>query len=217
VIGSKDASLHAIRAAGEGFPVRHAAHPYDALVLAGSDPPGVFVVERPEAEKEIQLNMPNLCDACEGVRFSGRGICRQCGGTGVSEETKKIKVKIPERLYPGAVLRLKGLGGQGANGGHAGDLYLTIGLQDHPVWRVSDQVDLEADLTIYPEQAVLGDKVSVPTPDGLVQVKIQPGIPSGQKLRLKDRGLGRNKGTFGALYIRVNIDTPRQQSTEEVA
>ena len=56
----------------------------------------------------------------------------------------------------------------------------------------------------------------MPTPDGLVQLKIQPGIHSGQKLRLKDRGLRRKNGTVGDLYIRVNIDTPRQQSPEEI-
>lgn len=129
---------------------------------------------------------------------------------------KTIKIKIPEKSYPGTALRLKGLGEKGYGNAPAGDLYLHVQAVPHPFWRVVDQVDLEGDLTIYPEQAVLGDKVSVPTPQGMVQVKIQPGIRSGQKLRLKDRGFRRKNGTHGDLYIRVKIDLPAQQSAEEI-
>lgn len=125
---------------------------------------------------------------------------------------RTVKVKIPAKSYPGTILRLKGLGDKGA-----GDLHLHIQALPHAIWRVVDQFDLEGDLTIYPEQAVLGDKVSVPTPDGMVQVKIKPGIRVGQKLRLKDRGFKRKNGTFGDLFIRIRIDLPLKQSEAEIA
>ncbi len=125
-------------------------------------------------------------------------------------------MKIPPRIYPGAVLRLKGLGGEGHGGGAAGDLLLQLKTLPHPIWRIEDQVDIEADLTIYPEQAVVGDKVSVPTPDGMVQLKIPAGIHNGQKMRLKDKGLKRKNGSFGDMFVRVKIDTPLEQSTEEI-
>jgi len=130
--------------------------------------------------------------------------------------TKTVKVKIPPRIYSGAVLRLKGLGGAGHAGGTAGDLLLQLKAMPHPVWRIEDQVDIEADLTIYPEQAVVGDKISVPTPDGMIQMKIPAGIHNGQKMRLKDRGLKRKNGTLGDMFVRVKIDLPPEQSPEEV-
>ena len=130
--------------------------------------------------------------------------------------SKTVKVKIPPRIYPGAVLRLKGLGGEGHGGGAAGDLLLQLKSLPHPIWRIEDQVDIEADLTIYPEQAVVGDKVSVPTPDGMVQLKIPAGIHNGQKMRLKDKGLKRKNGSFGDMFVRVKIDTPLEQSAEEI-
>lgn len=130
--------------------------------------------------------------------------------------TKTVKVKIPPRIYPGSVLRLKGLGGAGRGGGTPGDLLLHLKALAHPIWRIEDQVDIEADLTIYPEQAVVGDKVSVPTPDGMIQLKIPAGIHNGQKMRLKDKGLKRKNGTLGDMFVRVKIDTPQEQSPEEV-
>ena len=128
-----------------------------------------------------------------------------------------MKVKIPPRIYPGAVLRLKGLGGAGYGGAASGDLLLQLKAMPHPIWKIADQVDIEAELTIYPEQAVVGDKVSVPTPDGMIQMKIPPGIHSGQKMRLKDKGLKRKNGTLGDMFIRVHIDLPPEQSAEELA
>jgi curved DNA-binding protein len=134
----------------------------------------------------------------------------------VGRNTKTVKVKIPPRIYPGAVLRLKGLGGSGRGGGAAGDLLLQLKTLPHPIWRIEEQVNIEADLTIYPEQAVVGDKVSVPTPDGMIQLKIPAGIHNGQKMRLKDKGLKRKNGTLGDMFVRVKIDTPLEQSVEEI-
>ena len=131
-------------------------------------------------------------------------------------ETKTVKVKIPPRIYPGSVLRLKGLGGSGHGGAGNGDLLLHLNALPHPIWRIVDQVDIEADLTIYPEQAVVGDKVSVSIPDGMVQLKIPAGIHNGQKMRLKDKGLKRKNGTLGDMFVRVKIDTPPEQTPEEV-
>lgn len=156
-------------------------------------------------EAEISLSIEDLMSGAEKEIQVSTG-----------HDVRTIKVKIPEKSYPTTVLRLKGLGNKGFGGGAAGDLHLHILAAPHPTWRVIDQVDLEGDLTIYPEQAVLGDKVSVPTPEGMVQVKIKPGIRSGQKLRLKDRGFKRKNGTFGDLYIRIRIDLPPEQSAAEL-
>ncbi|WP_425059005.1 DnaJ C-terminal domain-containing protein [Sporomusa carbonis] len=166
-------------------------------------------------EKEMYLSAPNLCDACQGQRFTRQGLCRSCGGTGIIEDTKTVKVKVPPGIHPGATLRLKGLGGKGYGNGPAGDLYLHIRVAAHPTWQINGS-DLEAELFLYPEQAVLGDKMQVPTPHGSVQLKIQPGIHSGQRLRLKNKGLPKGGNAFGDLYFTVRIDIPQNLSQDEL-
>lgn len=158
------------------------------------------------ADKELQLSAPGLCATCAGQRFTQRGVCQACAGTGVTDEIKTVKVKIPAKLYPGASLRLKGLGGKGYGDGPAGDLYLRMRVKPNATWQINGS-DLEAELTIYPDQAVLGDKIQVPTPHGPVQLKIQPGIHAGQRLRLRGKGLPQEKG-FGDLHFRIRIDIP---------
>jgi len=165
------------------------------------------------AEKELYLSAPSLCATCAGQRFTQHGVCQACGGTGFIEETKTVKVKIPAGLRPGAPLRLKGLGGTGAGTGPSGDLYLYIRVAPSNTWQINGS-DLEAELVIYPDQAVLGDKMQVPTPHGPIQLKIQPGMHAGQKLRLKNKGLPKDDG-FGDLYFKIRINIPPEQSAEE--
>ena len=158
-----------------------------------------------DVEAEINLLVEELYNGGE------KEIQIQTGGS-----SKTVKVKIPPRIYPGAVLRLKVLGGAGYGGGGTGDLLLRLNALPHPIWRIENQVDVETDLTIYPEQAVVGDKVSVPTPAGLIQLKIPAGIHNGQKMRLKDKGMKRKNGSFGDMFVRAKIDTPLEQSAEEL-
>ena len=165
-------------------------------------------------EKDIYLSIPNVCAACEGQRFTERGVCQACNGSGVKEDTRTVRVKIPAGMHPGSSLRLKELGGKGYGGGPAGDLYLRIRLDPHSAWRLNGS-DLEADLTLHPEQAVLGDKLQAPTPHGPVQLKIQPGIRTGQKLRLKNKGLPKADGSNGDLYFKIIIDIPTNISPVE--
>lgn len=167
------------------------------------------------AEKELHLAASTVCTACEGRRFSQRGLCQACGGTGAMAGSKTVKVKIPAGLYPGASLRLKGLGGQGYGAAPAGDLYLQIQVAPHPVWQIQGS-DVETDLTLQPEQAVLGDTINVPTPHGSVQLKVQPGTHTGQRLRVKNKGLPKKQGV-GDLYIKIRIDIPRELSEAEKA
>lgn len=167
------------------------------------------------AEKDLRLSSPNVCAACEGRRITEHGICRSCGGLGFTDETKTIKVNIPAGLSPGSSIRLKGLGGKGSGGAPAGDLYLYVKVDPHSRWRVINQADLEEDLSIYPEQAALGDKVSLPTPHGTVLLKIHPGAHSGQRLRLKGKGLRRADGMQGDLYLKLQIDLPQKLSPAE--
>jgi curved DNA-binding protein len=120
---------------------------------------------------------------------------------------RSFKVRVPKGATDGQRLRLAGKGGKGFNGGSDGDLYLTVELQPHRLYRVSGH-DLYLDLPVAPWEAALGATVEVPTPGGNVQMKIPAGTPAGQTLRLAGRGLPRPKEGHGDLHAIVRIVLP---------
>ncbi len=120
---------------------------------------------------------------------------------------RTITVRIPRGVASGEKLRVPGKGGPGFRGGPAGDLYLDVDVQEHPLYRVSGQ-DIYVDLPLAPWEAVLGTTVSLPTPAGKVSLKVPPGTRAGQHLRLGGRGLARGSGTPGHLFAMVRIEVP---------
>jgi len=119
----------------------------------------------------------------------------------------RITARIPKGATTGQRLRLRGQGGKGFNGGPAGDLYLDIVLQPHPLFRV-DGHDLYIDLPLAPWEAALGATVEVPTISGAVNLKIPPATSAGKRLRLGKKGLPRPAGGEGDLYAVVQIVNP---------
>jgi len=99
-----------------------------------------------------------------------------------------LDVTIPKGIRAGQHIRLSGQGSAGVGGGRAGDLYLQVEFRTHPLYRV-DGRDLYLDLPVSPWEAALGATVKVPTPGGIVELKIPEGSGSGRKLRLKGRGM----------------------------
>ncbi len=164
--------------------------------------------------KSLRLSTASVCPGCHGSGIAGRSICSRCGGTGSIPEQKTLEVKIPPGVSEGSRIRLKGQGGEGIQGGARGDLYLKVHIVPHPVFTVLGQ-DLETDLVILPEQAVLGDKVQVPALEKPLIVTIPPGSHNGQKLRLKGKGLKGKADAVGDLFVRIKIDIPRELSEEE--
>ena len=131
----------------------------------------------------------------------------------ITVDGRSLDVTIPRGIRDGATLRLAGQGGPGVNGGPAGDVYLRVRLLPHPRYRVVDD-DLEMDLPLWPWQAVLGAEVRVDTPDGPVTLTVPPGTQSGQRLRLRGRGLPRD-GARGDLYAVVRVVVPTRPSAAE--
>jgi curved DNA-binding protein len=125
-----------------------------------------------------------------------------------------VDVEIPRGARDGTVLRLAGRGERGLGGAPPGDLYLRIRLQPHPRYRVAGD-DLEADLPLWPWQAVLGGEVKLDTPDGSVTLKVPPGTQTGRRLRLRGRGLPRKDGSRGDLYAVVRVVVPERPSRAE--
>jgi curved DNA-binding protein len=131
----------------------------------------------------------------------------------ITVDGRSLDVTIPRGIRDGATLRLAGQGGPGVNGGPAGDVYLRTRLLPHPRYRVVGD-DLEMDLPLWPWQAVLGAEVRVDTPDGPVTLTVPLGTQSGQRLRLRGRGLPRDGGR-GDLYAVVRIVVPTRPSAAE--
>jgi DnaJ-class molecular chaperone len=106
----------------------------------------------------------------------------------VKSRTRTLNVRIPAGVTHGRQIRLAGQGAPGINGGHAGDLYLEVEISPHRLF-TSDGKDIHLKLPIAPWEAALGGSVSVPTLGGTVNLKVPPGSQTGQRLRLKGRGL----------------------------
>jgi molecular chaperone DnaJ len=133
----------------------------------------------------LKFNIP--CPRCNGTgRASSE--CATCHGEGVVSRTESVDFRIKAGTRDGQRIRLQGKGNAGLNGGPAGDLFLIVRTGTHPVFtRVGDDIQLTVPVTIA--EASLGAKVDVPTIDGRAQLKIPPGTQSGQKLRMRERGV----------------------------
>lgn len=123
----------------------------------------------------------------------------------VRTRSHTLNVKIPAGVREGQQIRLAGQGAPGAGNAPAGDLYLEILLAPHPVFQAEGR-DIYVSLPITPWEAALGAKVPVPTLGGKVEMKIPAGAQSGQKLRLKGRGLPGKPA--GDQYLVLQIHTP---------
>jgi curved DNA-binding protein len=125
-----------------------------------------------------------------------------------------VNVRIPRGAKPGSRIRLKGKGRISPLGQQRGDLYLTIALQPHPVYKFEGD-NLVSEIPITPEEAVLGGEIKIPTPDGSVMMKIPPGVDSGQSLRLRGKGWRDARGNRSDRLIRLKIVTPKELTQRE--
>jgi curved DNA-binding protein len=150
--------------------------------------------------------MIDLADAYRGAR---RSIVLQVPVVDaqghVSTQERTLEINIPKGLRAGQHLRLAGQGAPGMGDGRAGDLYLEIAFAPDPRFRV-DERDVYVDLPLAPWEAALGAKVSLPTPDGSVELSVPPESQAGRQLRLRGKGIPGDPP--GDLYAVVSIVLP---------
>ena len=120
-----------------------------------------------------------------------------------------LNVNIPKGIREGQHIRLSGQGSAGTGKNKAGDLYLQIEFQTHRLYKI-DEKNLYLNLPVAPWEAALGATVKVPTPGGIVELKIPKGTLSGRKLRLKGRGLPGNPP--GDCYVILTIVLPSAET-----
>ena len=180
---------------------------------AGGFGPGAAFGQEDVAERGRDIEGDIMVTLEEAMRGSVRGVnVRRPVGRTVKEDT--YQVKIPPGVTEGQKLRLAGRGETGAGGGAAGDLFLRVRLAKHPDFEVDGHnLIYEAELT--PWEAVLGASISVPTLAGKVSIKIPPGTQSGQKLRVRGRGLPQSGGAPGDIIVVSRIVVPEKVGDAE--
>ena len=194
----------------------------------------------PQCHGQGTLEAPGKCPECNGTgqitqtggrmkfnvqcpRCHGTGknltTCPTCHGEGTVTHTEPLEVRIKPGTRDGQRIRVPGKGNAGAHGGAPGDLYAIIRTGDHPIFH-RDGDDISLTVPVSATEAALGAKIEVPTIDGRALLKIPPGTQSGQKLRLREKGVpsATREGTRGdeIVEITVHVPMPRDERTKEL-
>jgi len=157
------------------------------------------------------------CPKCNG---SGRLInaCLSCQGEGRVSSAESVEVRIPAGVQTGTRLRVGSKGNAGTLGAPAGDLYITVRAEAHAFFhREGDDIEIQVPVTVT--EAGLGAKIEVPTIDGRTLLKVPQGTHSGQKFRMRERGVfNSRKNTRGDQIVEVVVQPPkvRDERTKEI-
>ncbi len=156
------------------------------------------------------IQFAHACSRCQGTGKIVSNPCSSCGGLGSRDKQERITVKIPAGVDTGSKVRVPGKGNAGSNGGPPGDLFISVEVPPHRYFR-REGSDIYLDLPLSYREASLGDKISVPLPDGKTTLlTVPPGTQGGQKLRLKGKGFPRLKGKGrGSLFAVIKIKVPK--------
>jgi molecular chaperone DnaJ len=158
------------------------------------------------------------CPRCHGT---GKNIstCPVCHGEGTVERTEPLEVRIKPGTRDGQRIRIAGKGNAGLRGAPPGDLYVIIRAGDHPIFR-RESDDIYVTVPVTAVEAALGAKIEVPTIDGRSTLKIPPGTQSGQKLRLREKGVPsatqEAKRGDEIVEVKVTVPMPRDEKTKEL-
>lgn len=155
------------------------------------------------------------CGECNGKGRTYKTKCNTCKGTGKVRKNKDIEVKIPAGVDTGNQLRISGKGEAGTNGGPNGDIYLEFKVEAHPIFeRDGNDIYMELPLTIT--EAILGCKKEIPTLTGNVKLTINAGTSSGEKYRLKGKGIEDvHSYRKGDMYVVANVIIPTKLTREQ--
>jgi molecular chaperone DnaJ len=163
---------------------------------------------------QMQTSQP--CPTCGGDGKQITSKCTACYGEGIVKDDEIITIKVPAGVAEGMQMTVNGKGNAARRGGINGDLIVVFAEEEHPEL-VRDGNDLYYALFISIPESVLGANSEIPTLDGKVKIKIEPGTPSGKLLRLKGKGLPEVNSSYtrGDLIVQVNVWIPKNLSKDE--
>jgi molecular chaperone DnaJ len=154
------------------------------------------------------MRFASVCTHCGGSGYLPGKQCRQCDGEGRADKVTKIRARIPAGVDDNSKVRLGKKGNAGRMGGPAGDLIITINVTPHKFFKRNGP-NLEILLPVTYLEAAMGGKVEVPTLEGVALLKVPPGTSSGQKMRLKGKGIANPKTkTKGDMVVEIKIVPP---------
>jgi molecular chaperone DnaJ len=163
------------------------------------------------------FSIAKTCGHCQGQGSVLRDPCRTCGGSGAARSMQTLNVRIPAGVDTGSRLKLRGEGEAGSSGGPAGDLYVVLHVQEHPLFARSG-IDVVCDVPVSFTQAALGTEMDVPTVGGKIKLKIPAGTQSGTVFRLKGKGARDLRGYgHGDGLVRVVVETPKKLTAKQRA
>lgn len=170
------------------------------------------------AQRQLRLELPQTCPACNGTGVKANNVCPTCDGTGVSsQQTRTLTVKIPAGVDTGARIRAAGEGGPGINGGARGDLFLLINVLPHARFERAG-AELKAKVPVDMYTLMLGGEAKVPLLNGKsLTLTIPPGTPNGKVFRLRGQGMPRlgRPDERGDLFITAEAQLPTSLSPRE--
>ena len=155
------------------------------------------------------------CEPCGGTGQLTRMTCRTCAGKGVQMRSEVVTVSVPAGVDSGTRLVVPGRGHAGGHGGVAGDLYVTIEVTPHPLFRREGR-DLHVTVPVAIHEAALGARIDVPTLTGPVKARIPPGTPGGTRLRVRGHGVP-SGNEAGDLIVEIQLVLPPVQDERSKA
>ena len=164
----------------------------------------------------MQMQSTTTCPQCSGRGKIVKNPCTTCKGKGKVRKTNRVKVKIPAGIDEGQVVRVRGEGSVGSNGGPNGDLQVEILIKRHPIFQ-RDYMDVLCEVPITFTQAALGAEIQVPTLDGKVSFTIPEGTQTGKEFVLREKGIPEvnNPRRRGNHRFTVVVETPTRLTKEQ--
>lgn len=155
------------------------------------------------------------CDVCRGEGKIITHPCEACHGKGRISKNSRISMNIPAGIDEGQTISLKGEGEPGLRGGPAGDLYVTLHIKPHALFK-REGYDVVCDIPISFSQAALGAEIDIPTIDGIIKHTVPEGTQTATVFKIKGKGIKHlRSNSRGDQYIRVNVEVPTKLSNKQ--
>jgi len=180
----------------------------DSDIITCDQCQGSGVIRRTQRTPFGIFSTQSTCNRCHGEGKTVKEECKKCDGTGRIEHKAKLEIQIPGGVDTNSRLRVRGEGEAGVKGGPAGDLYVVIYVEDHPVFdRRGDDIYLEVPISFT--QATMGDTIEVPTLKGKAKLKIPKATQTNTIFKIKDKGIKHLEVSGqGSQMVKVIIQTP---------
>lgn len=171
--------------------------------------------EREKPKKKIPVKGENVeTEINVGIEDAYFGTEKKISLRTVNGKMKTFSVKIPEGIRDGERIRLLGQGKLGQNGGKNGDMFIKINIQNNSKFKLQGY-DIATDLYLTPWEAALGKRVSIESIDDTVSLYVPPGIQSGEKVKIPQKGYKDGRGSRGDLIAEVKTVVPKKLTEDE--